>query len=91
MLHARGHGETFGLSVAEFSVRNKPIITCKCGDLEHIKLLGDKAILYDSTESLVDIFKNLRTTIQTHTDWNCYRDYSPQNVMNMFKTLIFDL
>ena len=27
MLHARRDGETFGLAVAEFSVRNKPVIT----------------------------------------------------------------
>lgn len=27
MLHARTVGETFGLAVAEFSVRNKPVIT----------------------------------------------------------------
>jgi len=27
MIHARSDGETFGLSVAEFSVKNKPIIT----------------------------------------------------------------
>jgi hypothetical protein len=29
MLHARSNGETFGLSIAEFSIRNKPIITFK--------------------------------------------------------------
>ena len=28
MLHARQQGETFGLAVAEFSVMNKPVITC---------------------------------------------------------------
>lgn len=27
MLHARSDGETFGLAVAEFSIRNKPVIT----------------------------------------------------------------
>jgi len=37
MIHARQMGETFGLSIAEFSIKNKPIITGNCGDLEHIK------------------------------------------------------
>ena len=27
-LHARNMGESFGLTLAEFSVKNKPIITC---------------------------------------------------------------
>lgn len=34
MLHARDIGETFGLAVAEFSVRNKPVITFP-GSLVH--------------------------------------------------------
>ncbi len=29
MLHARSDGETFGLSIAEFSIKNKPILTWK--------------------------------------------------------------
>ena len=31
MIHARDDGETFGLSIAEFSSMNKPIITYKPG------------------------------------------------------------
>lgn len=37
MLHARNDGETFGLSIAEFSVQNKPIITFKPGFFYTIK------------------------------------------------------
>ena len=37
MIHARSMGETFGLSIAEFSIRNKPIITYKGGvDSAHV-------------------------------------------------------
>ena len=61
MIHARSGGETFGLSIAEFSSKNKPIITCPCGDLEHIHILGDKAITYHSIEELLCIFNNIRT------------------------------
>ena len=56
MIHARQMGETFGLSIAEFSIKNKPIITCPIGDLAHINFLGDKAIIYNSKEELIYIY-----------------------------------
>jgi hypothetical protein len=90
MIHARQMGETFGLSVAEFSSKNKPIITCISGDLEHIKILGDKAIIYNSKQNLIDIFKNIKSIISKQTDWNAYKLYSPENIMNVFKTYIFN-
>jgi hypothetical protein len=90
MIHAREIGETFGLSIAEFSLKNKPIITCPCGDLEHIKILGDKAIQYNSEEELLDIFINIKNIINLKDDWNAYKMYSPEYVMNLFKKLIFD-
>jgi hypothetical protein len=89
MIHAREIGETFGLSIAEFSIKNKPIITCKCGDLEHIKILGDKAILYKSVEDLITIFKNIKSIINSRDDWNAYSLYSPKYVMELFKKYIF--
>lgn len=90
MIHARLIGETFGLSIAEFSLRNKPIITCNCGDLEHLHILGDKAIVYNSKEELMQIFQNIRSIINSRCDWNAYESYSPERVINLFKTLIFD-
>ena len=90
MIHARQMGETFGLSIAEFSINNKPIITCKCGDLEHIKILDDKAIIYNNKEDLLHIFKNIKYIISSKNDWNAYRLYSPIYIMNLFKKYIFD-
>lgn len=90
MIHARFDGETFGLAIAEFSIKNKPIITCPCGDLEHIKILGDKAIKYSSKEELIEIFKNINTIICSRKDWNAYERYTPEYVMSLFKSLIFD-
>ena len=90
MIHARQMGETFGLSIAEFSTKNKPIITCNCGDLEHINILGDKAILYNSKDELINIFKNIKSIINSRSDWNAYKLYSPEYVMNLFKKNIFD-
>ena len=90
MIHARFMGETFGLSIAEFSSKNKPIITCYCGDLEHIKILGDKAIIYNSKELLINIFKNIKNILESREDWNAYKLYTPEYVMNLFKTYIFE-
>jgi hypothetical protein len=88
MIHARSDGETFGLAIAEFSIKNKPIITCPCGDLEHILLLGDKAIIYNNTEELIDIFSNIKELISQHSCWNCYREYTPEKIMNIFDNIL---
>jgi beta-1,4-mannosyl-glycoprotein beta-1,4-N-acetylglucosaminyltransferase len=87
MIHARDMGETFGLSIAEFSIKNKPIITCPCGDLEHIKILGDKALIYTSKDSLIQIFTNIKDIIKSRYDWNAYTLYSPEYVMSLFKNI----
>lgn len=87
MIHAREMGETFGLSIAEFSIKNKPVITCSCGDLEHIKILGDKALTYTSKESLIHIFANIKDIINSRYDWNAYTLYSPDYVMSLFKNI----
>jgi FkbM family methyltransferase len=88
MIHARSDGETFGLAVAEFSTLNKPIITCVSKiDNSHIEILGDKAIIFNSEESLIDIFKNIRTTIKSRNDWNAYKEYTPKKVMKKFMSV----
>jgi glycosyltransferase involved in cell wall biosynthesis len=89
MIHARQIGETFGLSVAEFAIKNKPVITCACGDLEHIHILKDKAIVYNSTETLIEIFKNIKMIKQLKPDWYGYTQFAPEDVMALFKN-IFD-
>lgn len=90
MIHSRMMGETFGLAIAEFSIKNKPIITCPCGDLEHIDILGDKSIQYNSKEELLSIFNNIKFIINQKTDWNAYKLFTPQYVMSLFKEFIFD-
>lgn len=89
MIHAREMGETFGLSIAEFSSKNKPVITCPCGDLEHIRILGDRAILYHNKDELFDIFCNIRSLIGMRSDWNAYTRFTPYEVMNLFQEHIF--
>lgn len=89
MIHARKIGETFGCAVAEFAIKNKPVITCRCGDLEHLHILKDKAIIYNSKESLIKIFENIKMIKKSKPDWYGYTSFSPEKVMALFKQ-IFD-
>ena len=89
MIHAGQLGETFGLSVAEFSIKNKPIITSNYGNPGHITILGDKAIIYNSKEELLNIFLNIESIINSKSDWNAHKLYTPEYVMNLFNELIF--
>ena len=84
MIHARRIGETFGLAVGEFSVANKPVLTCDCGDRAHLDILGDRAIIYHNEHDLYEKIINLRTIINSRTDWNAYQSYCPENVMKIF-------
>ena len=89
MLHARSVGETFGLSVAEFSIRNKPVITYAGPQREsaHLQMLGEKAIKYYNTE---DLTKILTTFTPTDKDWNAYKEYSPEKVMQIFNNVFIN-
>jgi hypothetical protein len=84
MLHARIAGESFGLSVGEFSIRNKPVITYLGGrDGAHIEMLGNKGIYYSGYHDLFAILNNFKP--DPTKDWNAYRQFNPENVMNKFK------
>ena len=89
MLWARSGGETFGLAIAEFSIKNKPIFATKTGDTAHIHLLGDKAVWYNET-NIHDLIVNFDKNDAATKDWNAYRDYSPEKVMSIFKRIFID-
>ena len=90
MLHCRYIGESFGLSCGEFSVRNKPVITWNGSpQRNHIFVLGDKGIYYDTAQELFEIL----TTFDKQdpaVDWNAYADYSPEKVMGVFKSVYLE-
>jgi hypothetical protein len=90
MLHARSDGETFGLAIAEFSTLNKPVIAMKIGDLSHVHLLGEKAIWYNDPMHLYQILLNFNPEIERTKDWNAYKDYTPENVMRIFKKIYLE-
>lgn len=89
MLWARSGGETFGLSIAEFSIKNKPVIATKVGDTAHVDFLGDKGIWYNEN-NLYQILTTLNKKAIQQYDWNAYRDYSPEKVMKIFKEVFID-
>lgn len=85
MLHARTGGESFGLAIGEFSIRNKPVITSTIGrDRAHYEFLGDKGIYYSTHEELVNILLNPEF-LEKDVDWNCYKQFAPEIVMDKFE------
>ena len=88
MLHGRLEGESFGLAVAEFSSKNKPVITnINCLDQEHIEILGEKGFYYDNEVDLTRILLDLTRKDIQGKDWDCYKEYRPEPIMNIFKNV----
>ena len=85
MLHARERGETFGLAIAEFSTKNKPVITYKNSpERNHIEMLGNKGTYYSNYDELYRFLLNIKRGGFENYDWNCYKDYTPEKVMKQF-------
>jgi glycosyltransferase involved in cell wall biosynthesis len=83
-LHGREDGETFGLAVGEFALCGKPIITLKSKvDNAHLDILGDKAIIYTSKETLEDILITFDPAAHDMRE-NGYMKYRPEEVMERF-------
>ena len=91
MIWGRSEGETFGLAIAEFSLKNKPVIVTKENvyDQAHLHLLKDQALWYNE-HSLKDILINFNKEEMSKKDWNAYREYSPEKVMKIFKQVFID-
>lgn len=86
MLHARNIGESFGLSCAEFSIRNKPVVTYYNSlERNHIDTLGERGIFYENKQDIDHILLNLDRSEINQLEWNCYQDYSPEKVVQKFK------
>lgn len=97
MLHARMDGETFGLSIGEFSVANKPVLTWsglnngvevigynKC----HLDILNDKALIYNDYQDLLDILFSIDKSFINEHNWDKYSvEFSPENVIKQFKSV----
>lgn len=88
MIHARERGETFGLTIAEFSTLGKPIITYRDSpERNHINILGDKGIYYSNYNELYNLLNNISKQDVEDKDWNCYKEFTPEKVMNKFNKI----
>ena len=96
MLWAQNMGETFGLAIGEFSSKNKPIIAKNLinhpvlNNQGHVHLLGEKAIWYTNPSNLTDILLNFNPAEERLKDWNAYKAYTPELVMQQFKKVFLD-
>ncbi len=93
MLWARHDGETFGLSIGEFSTCNKPIIAYRHENISsdfHIKTLKNNAYWFKTADELVHILTSFNREKAMEKDWNMYKEYTPENVMNIFKHLVLE-
>jgi len=88
MLYGRNGGETFGLSCAEFSLANKPVIgRAEEHSASHIHILGDKMIKHNNYNELYNILTNWNKYNIDVSD-NGYKLYTPQYCMNEFKNVL---
>ena len=87
MLWARHDGETFGIAIGEFSVKNRPIIAMDIGYRCHVHILGDQALWYKDAGSLQNILLRFDPLIERSKDWNAYRKFSPEKVMCAFDAI----
>ena len=86
MLHARWHGETFGLAVGEFAALGKPVITFE-GSREraHLEMLGDRALRYRNRAELEEILCSFTPRKISGT---VYEEFAnPNRVMNLFRKI----
>lgn len=89
MIHARQHGESFGLAICEFLFNDKPVISWKNGlDKHHISLLNKQGIWYENQQDLYDILAVLKKP--THPK-GIYKElvdqFSPKQVMKKFEQI----
>jgi hypothetical protein len=89
MLHARAEGESFGIACGEFSICNRPVITySESPERNHIEQLGRKALLYRDAQSLYTLLLGFKAN--RLLDWNCYKEFGTQRVMEEFKRVFID-
>lgn len=85
MLHGGYRGETFGLAILEFAIKNKTIIVFDnfYGGRNHHLYLSDNCFRYNSEKSLTEILVNLEKKNYFDTRY-LEKKYSPEIVMNKF-------
>lgn len=90
MLHARQLGESFGLAVGEFSIRNKPVLTWLHSEHKaHIEHLGNKGLFYKQYADLLTLLENFPRSPEGN--WDAYSEhFSPKAVMQQFEKIFLE-
>ena len=84
MLHARWHGETFGLAVGEFAVLGKPVITfADSRERAHLEMLGRQSLQYRHAGELIKILREFLPHRTQGTQYEIFAD--PKVVMEIFR------
>ena len=67
-----------------FAVCMKPVITYgKSPEINQIRILGDKAVVYNDADELYQILNEFKRGKYDMTD-NGYLEYGPENIMRIF-------
>jgi hypothetical protein len=84
MVHARWHGETFGLAVGEFAALGKPVITFgESRERAHLEMLGSAGLLYGNPNRLRRILEDFQPHQAAGTEYGKHAD--PSLVMRVFQ------
>ncbi|MGE8555244.1 MAG: hypothetical protein ACN6OB_15095 [Chryseobacterium jejuense] len=88
LLHARERGETFGITVAEFAIMDKPVIAfANPPEKAHITHLQDQAYYYNDSKELQYIILDADLTLSAK---KLYEKFLPHPVMDTFKKVFID-
>ena len=82
-------GHSFGLAIAEASVNNIPIILYR-GDVwntAHYDIIKDTGIYFTDKKSFQEVLTTFDPQKYIHKDLNCYKEYSPENIMKIFNDI----
>lgn len=83
LLHARERGETFGITVAEFVLKGKPVITfAHSPEKAHMMQMGDQAYYYGNRKELKNILLDADLSLSAR---KLYEKFLPHPVMDQFR------
>ena len=89
MLHARRHGETFGLAVGEFAVLGKRVLTYgHSRERAHLEMLGPQAGIYTDRPSLEQLLRDFQPGAVHGTEYEHHADV--REVMARFRACFLD-
>ena len=90
MLHARSLGESFGLSCAEFAIKNKPILTYGyCKQRAHFEICKNNIIPYYSYKDLNTKIVNFNKN-EKYNSGNLKNELSEKKTIKIFKAIFLN-